>query len=201
MSTTKTTITTEQIKELREQTGISVMQVRKALEESGGDKEKALILLRKKGSEALGKKADRTFGAGAIAAYVHANGAVASMVELLAETDFVSGNEEFKALARDIAMQVAATNPEFLTKADITAEARAKAMSAFEVEVKGKPENMKEKILEGKANAYFADRILLEQPFIKNPDLTIANLIENAAHKFGEKIAVARFTRFSVLGK
>ncbi len=194
-------ITTEQIKELRDLTGISIMQVRKALEEANGDKEKALIILRKKGGDVAGKKADRTFGAGTVASYVHSNGGVASMVELLSETDFVSGNEEFKKLAYDIAMQIAATNPEFLKKDDITPESKAKAEEVFAVEVKDKPEAMKAKILEGKINAYFADKILLEQPFIKNPDLTIANLLENAIQKFGEKIAIGRFARFSVLNK
>lgn len=187
----------EQVKELRDQTGVSIMQCRKALEEAGGDMQKALIILRKKGGEAAGKKADRTLGAGTVQAYLHGNGSIGSLVVLSSETDFVSGNEEFKKLAYEIAMQVAATNPEFLKKEDITAEAKKLAEDAFAKEVEGKPEAMKAKILEGKVNAYFSDKILLEQSFIKNPDLKIGNLIEAAIQKFGEKIEITKFVRFA----
>ena len=122
-------------------------------------------------------------------------------MELACETDFVSNNEEFKALARDIAMQVAATNPDFLSSGDIDEAARAKASEVFAKETEGKPEELKAKILEGKITSYFADKILLEQPFIKNADLTIATLISNAVQKFGEKTEIVRFSRFSVGGK
>lgn len=195
------TITMDQIKELRDMTGISVMQCKKALEEAGGDMEKALILLRKKGADSATKKSDRTLGAGAIAAYVHGGGSVAAMVELGCETDFVSKNEEFKALAYDIAMHVAATNPKYLSAADITDEEKAKATEVFQEEVAGKPENLKAQILEGKLKAYFAEKILLDQPFIKNPELTIGTLITNAIQKFGEKTEVVRFVRFGLLEK
>ncbi len=194
-------ITTEQIKKLRDQTGISVMQCKKALEEAKGDMEKALILLRKKGAEVAAKKGDRVIGAGTIASYIHSNGLVGAMVELSSETDFVANNEEFKKLAHDIAMHITATKPEYLKKEDITPEVRQKATEVFAEEVKGKPENIKEKILEGKLNSYFGERILLEQPYIKNPDVTIGGLIESAILKFGEKIEVSRFSRFELLGK
>jgi elongation factor Ts len=157
--------------------------------------------LRKKGGEAASKKGDRTSGAGTIAAYIHSNGSVGAMVELTSETDFVSNNEEFKKLAYEIAMQVAATKPEFLKKSDITEEARNVAASVFEKETEGKPAEMKAKILEGKLNAYFADKILLEQPFIKNQDVTIQGLLDAAIQKFGEKIEVSRFVRMSVLNR
>jgi elongation factor Ts len=192
-------ITTDQVKELRDMTGISVMQCKKALEEAGGDKEKALVILRKKSGELSAKKADRTFGAGSIQAYIHANGTVGSMVELNSETDFVSGNDEFKALARDIAMHVAATNPKFLKKEDITEEDMKAAKEVFQNEVKDKPAAMQEKILQGKLDTYFAEMVLLDQPFIKNPDVTIQGLVDAAMQKFGEKIAVGRFKRFKVL--
>lgn len=182
-------------------TGVSVMQCKKALEEAGGDKEKAIVILRKKGGEAANKKADRTLGAGIVQAYIHTNGGVASLVELSCETDFVSGNPDFKALAYDIAMHVAASNPEFLTKNDIGEDAKKTAEEVFAKEVEGKPEDMKAKILSGKLDAYFKDRVLMEQPFIKNPDMTIANLIESAVQKFGEKVQIARFVRFSVLNR
>ncbi|HEY4511794.1 MAG TPA: elongation factor Ts [Candidatus Paceibacterota bacterium] len=194
-------ITTEQIKDLRDRTGVSVMQCKKALEEAGGDVEKALIILRKKSGEIAAKKTDRTFGAGVVASYIHSNGKVGVMVELVCETDFVSGNEEFKTLARDIAMHVAASNPQFLKKDDIDEGARTKAAEVFANEVKDKPEPVKAKILEGKLAAYFAESILLEQPFVKNPDVTIQGLVDGAIQKFGEKIEVARFVRYSVLGQ
>ncbi len=194
-------ITTEQIKELRDQTGISVMQCKKALEEAKGDMEKALVLLRKKGAEVAAKKGDRVVGAGTIASYIHSNGLVGAMVELSSETDFVANNEEFKKLAHDIAMHITATKPEYLKKEDISPEVRQKATEVFAEEVKGKPDNIKEKILEGKLSSYFGERILLEQPYIKNPDVTIGGLIEGAIQKFGEKVQVSRFSRFELLGK
>lgn len=188
----------EQIKALRDKTGISVMQCKKALEEAGGDEEKALVLLRKKGAEIAAKKSDREFGAGAVAAYIHSNGMVGAMIELVSETDFVSNNAEFKTLAYDIAMHISATNPEFTRKDEIKEEDKAKAIEVFQAEVEGKPENLKEQILAGKLDAYFKERILLEQPFIKNPDLTIQQLLDNAIQKFGERIEVARFTRMKI---
>lgn len=191
----------EHIKALRDQTGVSVMQCKKALEEAGGDMEKALVILRKKSKDIASKKSDRTFGAGTIASYIHTTGTIGSLVELVCETDFVSKNEEFKALARDIAMQVAAAQPEFLKTDDISADAKKAATEVFEEEVKGKPENIKTQILDGKLKAYFKERILLEQDFIKNPDVTIQGLIDSAIQKFGEKIEVARFARFGVLEK
>jgi elongation factor Ts len=198
-------ITTEQIKELRDSTGISVMQCKKALEEAGGDIEKARVILRKKSGEIAAKKSDRTFGAGIVQAYVHSTGRVASLVELVCETDFVSGNEEFKALARDIAMHVTASNPKFLNKDEITDADKNTAKEVFlkEIADSGKkvPKEMEEKILEGKLATYFGEMVLLNQPFIKNPDVTIEALILSAGQKFGEKIAIARFNRFAVLEK
>jgi len=196
-------ITTEQIKELRDRTGISVMQCKKALEDAGGDQEKALAFLKKKGAEVADKKAERTLGAGVVRAYIHANGTVGAMVELLTETDFVARNEEFSVLAYDIAMHVAAMKPEFLDETQISEEAKAQAKALFaeEVEKMQKPEDIKAKVMEGKLATYFGEKTLLAQSFVKNPEHTIADLVKNATQKFGEKIAVARFARFSVLGK
>lgn len=194
-------ITTEQIKQLRDKTGVSVMQCKKALEEAGGDMDKALIILRKKGSDIASKKSDRTLGSGRIASYIHGNGAVGSLVELSSETDFVSKNDEFYALAYNIAMQIVATNPAYLKASDVTEEEKKKATEVFEKEVVGKPEDIKEKIIKGKLDSYFADKILLEQPFIKDGNIKIKDLIESAIQKFGEKIEVARFARFSALEK
>ena len=193
-----TQISLDQVKQLRDETGISVMQCRKALEDAGGDKEKALILLRKKGAEISAKKSDRSLGAGVISAYVHSNNLIGSMVELACETDFVAKNEEFKQLAHDIAMQVSATNPEFRTMDEIVEADKAKAKEIFAEEVVGKPEELKEKILQGKLDAYFKERVLLDQLFIKNQDITIRQLIDGFVQKFGERIEVSRFSRFNV---
>jgi elongation factor Ts len=194
-------ITTETIKELRDKTGVSIMQCKKALEEAGGDIEKALIILKQKSKDIASKKADRTFGAGVIQSYVHSSGTIGAMIELVCETDFVSKNEEFKTIARDIAMHITASNPEFLKIEDIPEETRTKAAEAFQKDVQGKPENIKAQILEGKIKAYFKERTLLEQDFVKNPETTIAGLIDSAIQKFGEKIEIARYARFGVLDK
>ena len=156
-------ITTELIKELRDRTGISVMQCKKVLEEASGDMEKAMMLLQKNSAAIAEKKSDRTLASGVVESYIHANHAVGTLVELLCETDFVANNEEFRKLARDIAMHVTATNPLSLKSQDSDRE-----------------------------NA------LLEQSFIKNPEMTITNLIQSAIQKFGEKIEISRFSRFSV---
>lgn len=163
-------ITTELVKQLRDKTGISVMQCQKALTETGGDIEKAVALLAQNSAEIAGKKGNRMLGAGVISSYVHATGTVGTMVELLCETDFVAKNEDFVKLARDIAMHVTATNPEYLKAEDVPAGSKA---------------------LENGA-------VLLDQPFIKNQEVTITNLIQGAVQKFGEKIELSRFVRYSV---
>jgi len=190
-------ITIEQIKELRNKTGISIGQCKGALEEAGGDMEKAIVVLSKKGGDIAAKKSGRTLKSGLIETYVH-NGKVGAIVELLCETDFVAKNEDFKKLAYDIAMQIAATNPSFLKKEDVSVEDEKKAREVFSEEVKDKPEEMKVKILEGKLKAYFKDRILLEQDFIKNPEVSLISLIENGIQKFGERIEIGRFARFEI---
>lgn len=193
-------ITTEQIKELRDMTGISVMQCKKALEEAGGDKGKALAILRKKSGDIAAKKEGREFGAGVVESYIHNTKTVGVLVELSCETDFVARNEEFVALARDIAMHATAMNPEYVDDSQIGEEARAQATELFkkEVEESGKPADIKTKMMEGKLSSYFAERTLLAQPFVKNPDMTIKQLIDGGVQKFGEKIAVARFVRFAI---
>lgn len=191
-------ITSAQLKELRDLTGISVMQCKKALEEAGGDMDKAKILLQKKGGEIATKKSDREMGAGAIGAYVHSTNEVAALVQLSCETDFVSKNAEFVALARDIAMHVAAQNPPYISRDEVDATALEKAREVFAAEVADKPAEMQEKILAGKLDAYFKDRILLEQPFIKDADKTIGTLISNAIQKFGENIVIRKVERISV---
>lgn len=173
------------------------MQCKKALEETGGDMDKAIVILQKKSGDVASKKSDRTLGAGAVQSYIHGTGSVGAIVELSCETDFVAKNEEFKAIAYDIAMQVAATNPQFLKMEDVTPEIKKSAEEVFKTELEGKPEDMKPKILEGKLNAYFGEQVLLDQPFIKNGDLKIKDLITGATQKFGERIEIRRFVRFS----
>jgi elongation factor Ts len=194
-------ITTEDIKELREKTGISVMQCKKALEEAGGDMEKAVIILTKKSGDIVAKKGGRELGAGIIQSYIHAGGTVGTLVELNSETDFVSKNKDFAKLAYDIAMHVAAQRPRFLSREDVKEEDVVKAREVFAEEVKDKPKDMQEKILEGKLDAYLKERILLEQEFIKDPSKTISDLIAEATQKFGEKIQVARYVCYNVLGE
>jgi elongation factor Ts len=191
-------ITTATIKELRDRTGVSIMQCKKALEETGGDMEKAVMLLQKKSASIAEKKSDRILKSGVIEAYVHNTHQVAAMVELLCETDFVAKNEEFRKLARDIAMHVSATNPQFLKTEDIDESSMAMATEMLEKEVGDKPAEMKAKIIEGKLAAYWSERVLLEQAFIKNPDLKIRDLITSAVQKFGEKMELSRFSRFSI---
>ena len=189
-------ITTEDVKALRDKTGISIMQCKKALEEAQGDTEKAILILQKKGADIAAKKTDRILNAVKIAAYVHASGTVGAMVELACETDFVAKNEEFKAVAYDIAMHIAAQKPKYLKVEDIPAIDHEKAKEVFLPEVEGKPEELKEKILEGKLNAYFKERVLLEKEFIKNPEITINGLLQSVVQKFGEKTEIVRFVRF-----
>ena len=193
-------ITIEQVKKLRDKTGISIMQCKKALEEADGNMEKAKIILRKKSGIIADKKISRELKAGAVNAYIHNSGDIAAIVLLSSETDFVAKNEEFVKLAYDIAMHIAAMNPSFIKKEDITEDEINNAKEVFIKETKDKPKEIKEKILQGKIDSYFKDKILLEQPFIKDPNSTIKDIIKSATQKFGERIEVSDFARFSVRG-
>ncbi len=193
-----TSISIDQVKSLRDQTGVSIMQCRKALEEAGGDTEKALVLLKKKSGEIAAKKGDRALGAGTVASYVHNTGSVGAMVVLSSETDFVAKNDEFRKLAYDIAMHIAAAKPEYARRENVPAEEIEKIKEAFRGEVLGKPADLQEKILEGKVEAYLKERVLLNQAFIKNPDMTVSDLISQAIQKFGERIELTQFNRFSL---
>lgn len=195
-------ITTEQIKELRDKTNVSVMQCKKALEEAGGDMEKAMLVLKRKGTEFAAKKSDRELKAGLIEAYIH-GGKIGVMLEILCESDFVAKNDLFKELAHDVAMHIAALNPEFVSETEIKENDRKLAEEVFNKEVEGldKPEEIKIKILQGKIETYFKEKTLLDQNFVKNPDITVADLIKGVILKLGEKIEIARFIRFSLLEK
>ena len=191
-------ITTEMIKELRDETGVSVMQCKKALEEADGDIEKAKVILRKQSSAIANKKADRSLGAGVASAYTHAGGSVVAAVVLACETDFVSKNEEFQKLAYDIAMHIAAMNPTFRSRDDVKESDLKAAREVFEKEAANIPEVARTKAVEGKLESYLRDKVLLAQPFVKDPTITIGGLIDSAIQKFGEKIELVRFERLSV---
>jgi elongation factor Ts len=188
----------EELKRLRDETGVSIMQCKKALEEAGGDIEKAKIILRKQSSAIASKKADRTLGAGIASAYTHAGGSVVGAVVLLCETDFVSKNEAFGKLAHDIAMHVAAMDPIFRSRDDVQDADLKAAREVFAEEVKNVPEAAREKALQGKIDSFLKERVLLEQPFVRDPSVTVREVIDSAIQKFGEKVEVARFERLSV---
>ena len=192
-------ISTEVVKELRDKTRVSVMQCKKALEEAGGDVAKAEVILKKRSGAAADKKADRTLAAGAIGSYIH-DGAIGSMVLLSCETDFVSKNPEFSALAREIAMHVAATNPKYRSAEEIPPETKEAATAVFEAEMKGTPAEMREKIMGGKLAAYFSDQVLLDQPYIKDEGKKVKDLLNEATQKFGERVEITQFARFSARG-
>ncbi len=193
------TITMDDVKKLRDETGISVMQCKKALEEANGDMEKAKIALRKKASADASKKGDRAFGAVCSASYIHQNGKVGSMVQLVCETDFVAQNPEFIALANDIAVHIAGMSPEFVREADIDEATKTKYMAVFmeEAEKSGKPKEIQAKIAEGKWAEFLAGSVLMNQKFLKDDSKTIADLISGAIQKFGENTSISKFVRFS----
>jgi len=174
------------------------MQCRKALEEAGGDIEKAKVILRKASAAIAAKKGDRELGAGVAAAYTHAGGQVVGAVVLSCETDFVSKNPDFARLAYDIAMHVAAMKPMFRTRDDVKEEDVRAAKEVFAEEVKNVPEAARDKALQGKLDGYLAERVLLDQPFVKDGSITIRGLIDSYVQKFGERIEVTRFERLSV---
>jgi elongation factor Ts len=191
-------ITPEQIKTLRERTGLSVMDCKKALEQAEGDMEQAVLVLRKKSSAAAAKKSERELGSGVVQAYVHASQDVGTIVLLSCETDFVAKNAEFIALARDIAMHATATAPLCITREEVSEEDLARARKLFEQEAEDKPEDKREAIVEGKMNSYYKDRVLLEQEYIKDNSTTIKGLLESATQKFGERIEISECKRVAV---
>ena len=189
------------ITSLREKTGAGIVECKSALSESDGNVEKAIEILRKKGEiKAAKKSAERTAKEGLVHAYVHANGRVGAMVELSCETDFVARNEEFQGLAHDLAMQIVATAPLYLSPDDVPEELVAKEKEIYfeEIKAQGKPEAVAEKIMEGKMAKYFGDICLLRQPFIKDEDVTVEELINQKIAKIGEKIEIKKIARFEI---
>jgi elongation factor Ts len=195
-------ISAKDVKALRDRTGAGMMDCKAALQESGGDMEKAIDILRTKGASKAAKRAERKAAEGTIGTYVHHNGKVAVVVELNSETDFVAKNPEFQQLAKDLAMHIASAAPIAVSSDDIPpAEVeRERAVYAAQVAEEGKPENIRAKIVEGKLQKWFKESSLLDQQFVKDPERTIRELVDAVSAKTGEKISVARFVRFQVGG-
>jgi elongation factor Ts len=190
------------VKELRDKTNAGMMDCKKALGETDGDMEKAVDLLRQKGLAVAAKRADRATSEGVVDCYIHAGGKLGVMVEVGCETDFVAKTDDFKAFARDIAMHVAAVNPVAVSREDIPADLieREKAIYVKQAQDSGKPENIIEKIVTGKIEKYISEICLMEQKFVKNPDLTVQDLLNELIAKMGENISIKRFARFQVGG-
>ena len=189
------------ISKIREMTGAGIVDVKKALEEAGGDTDKAVEILKKKGAIKAAKKAsERTAHEGIVECYSHAGGKVGVMVELLCETDFVARNEEFKALAHDLALHIAATDPIYVSAEMVPQEVveKEKSLASDEFAASGKPPSVIEKIVEGKIGKWYSDTCLMSQAFVKDEDVTIKDLINNVSAKVGEKIEVKRFCRFAI---
>ncbi len=191
-------ISAKLVAELRSQTGAGLMDCKKALVESGGDAEKAVALLRKKGVATAAKKAGREASEGIIESYIHLGGKVGVLVELKCETDFVAKNDDFKALARDIAMHVAAASPLYVSREDAPEDVVEKEREIAASQAEGKPPQAIQKIVEGKLDKFFSTVCLLEQPFVKNPDQTVRDLLTESVSKLGENLVVGRFSRFQL---
>jgi len=186
------------VRELRERTGAGIMDCKKALAESGGNLEKAVDYLRQKGLAAAARKVDRVAADGAVGAYVHPGGKIGVLVEINCETDFVARTAEFQALLKDMAMQVAAANPRYVRREEVSADELEKEKSIYRQRAleSGKPERVVEKIVEGKMDRFYSEVCLLEQAFIKDPDRKVSDIIHDAVGRLGENIQVRRFARY-----
>jgi elongation factor Ts len=200
MSTTTVNISAAQVKELREKTGAPMMDCKQALSEAKGNLEEAVVVLRKKGVSVAAKKASRTTSEGAVESYIHAGGKIGVLVEVNCESDFVARTDDFKELIHDIAMHIAASDPKFVRREDVTPEAfeREKDIYRAQASATGKPPQVIEKIVEGKMVKFYEEVCLLEQPFIKDQTINISQLIATKIGKLAENISVRRFARFKV---
>lgn len=192
-------ITPKMVKELREKTGAGIMDCKKALTETDGNIEKAVDLLREKGLSAVAKKADRIAAEGVVEAYIH-NNRIGVLIEVNSETDFVAKNEEFKQFVRDMAMQVAATKPKYVTRDEVPEEEveHEKKVLREQALNEGKPEHIVDKMVEGRLNRFFEEIVLVDQPFIKDGDKKVQDLINDLTARIGEKISIRRFVRYEV---
>ena len=193
-------VTPQLVKELRERTGAGMMDCKRALVESEGDVEKAIELLRKQGMATAAKKAGRIAAEGMVGSYIHAGGTIGVLLEVNSETDFVARTDDFQALVKDLAMHIAASDPEFVSRVEVTADVleRERAIYREQAVESGKPANVVDRIVEGKIEKFFAESVLMEQPFIKDPDMTVQQLVTAVIAKLGENIQIRRFARFKV---
>ena len=193
-------ITAAMVKELRSQSGAGIMECKSALKETGGDVEAAITFLRKKGLAKADKKSGRQTGDGSVGTYIHAGNKLGVMVELNCETDFVANTPDFQELIRDIAMHIAAAKPRFATREEVTQETldKEKEIFAHQAKESGKPENIIEKIVSGKMQKFYEENCVLEQPFIKDTNITIQELIKQKIALLGENINIGKFARFEI---
>jgi elongation factor Ts len=200
MGTTTVNISASQVKELREKTGAPMMDCKQALTEAKGDLEQAVILLRKRGVSVAAKKSSRATSEGSVASYIHAGGKIGVLVEVNCESDFVARTDDFKELVHDIAMHIAASDPKFIRKEDVTPEAYAREKEIYLAQAiaSGKPAPIAEKMVAGKMEKFYEEVCLYEQPFIKDQTTSISQLIATKIGKLGENISVRRFARFKV---
>ena len=200
MGTTTVNISATQVKELRDKTGAPMMDCKQALTEAKGDLEQAIVVLRKKGVATAAKKAARVTTEGSVAQYIHAGGKIGVLVEVNCESDFVARTDDFKELVHDIAMHIAASDPKFIRKEDVTSEAYEREKEIYRAQAKatGKPDHVAEKIVEGKMAKFYEEVCLYEQPFIKDQTISVSQLIASKIGKLGENISVRRFARFKV---
>jgi elongation factor Ts len=200
MGTTTVNISAAQVKELREKTGAPMMDCKQALSEAKGDLEQAVVILRKKGVSVAAKKSSRVTSEGSVASYIHAGGKIGVLVEVNCESDFVARTDDFKELVHDIAMHIAASDPRFVRREDVTPEAfdREKDIYRAQAAATGKPPQVVEKIVEGKMVKFYEEVCLLEQPFIKDQTMNISQIIAAKIGKLKENISVRRFARFKV---
>lgn len=193
-------IKASEIAALRAKTGLPMMECKKALVEAGGDEKAAIEILRKKGSAKAESKADRATCSGVVDSYIHLGSRIGVLVEVLAETDFVAKNEEFKAFVHDVALHIAAADPKYVKSEDVPTEILAEEKKVFleQAKAEGKPENIAEKIVAGKMEKFYSEICLLNQPFVKDPDTTIGELLTSKIQKIGENIVISRFSRFEI---
>lgn len=191
-------VTSALVKQLREKTNAGMMDCKRALDEAAGDLEQAETILRKKGIAGASKKAARTAKEGVVASYIHLQGKVGVLVEINCETDFVAKNENFREFVKDITLHIAAANPTFVSRDQVPAEVVEKEREIFRTQVQGKPENIVEKIVDGKVDKFYSGICLLEQGFIKNPDVTIKDFLNSKISEMGENIIIRRFVRYMV---
>jgi elongation factor Ts len=193
-------ISAKDVKELRDRTGAGMMECKAALEEAGGDQEKAIDLLRAKGAAKAAKRSAREASEGAVGSYIHMGGKIGVLVEVNCETDFVARNDAFQQLVKDIAMHIAAASPVAVRREDVPADVVERERGVYREQMResGKPEHIWDKIVDGKLEKYYQEAALLEQPFVKNPDITVGQLVTEVSAKTGENIVVRRFTRYAL---